>query len=149
MLMYTDIWTFVRISKLKQAGRFPPIARASIVLLRNDGRLQFCLASVTSVAQVFDRSHPSRQRVAHAEDVSTEQHSEKLCLLEAAYAGRSTRPPLYLEHQLLKVVPLKGIVGKLLSFEEFVTHMKQQARAQQRLRSWQDRRRRMAARTSP
>jgi hypothetical protein len=62
----------------------------------------------------------------------------------AAIDAPSRSLQIYLEHHLLKTVPLKGIVGKRLSFEEFVTHM-QQARASQRFRSMQDRRRRMAA----
>ena len=67
----------------------------------------------------------------------------------AAIDAPSRSLQIYHEHHLLKTVPLKGIVGKRLSFEEFVTHMQQQARASQRLRSLQDRRRRIAAWTSP
>jgi transposase InsO family protein len=67
----------------------------------------------------------------------------------AAIDAPSRSLHIYLDHHLLKTVPLKGMVGKTLAFEEFVTHMKQQARAEQRLRSWQDRRRRTAAGTSP
>jgi hypothetical protein len=67
----------------------------------------------------------------------------------AAIDAPSRSLNIYLEHQLLKTVSLKGIVGKSLAFEECVTHMKQQARAQQRVRSWQDRQRRMAAWASP
>jgi hypothetical protein len=37
--------------------------------------------------------------------------------------------------QLLKTHPLKGVVGHLLSFEDFVAHMARQARAQHRLRT--------------
>jgi hypothetical protein len=67
----------------------------------------------------------------------------------AAIDAPSRSLQIYHEHHLLKTVPLKGIVGKRLSFEEFVTHMQQQARASQRFRSLQDRRRRMAAWASP
>jgi hypothetical protein len=68
----------------------------------------------------------------------------------SAAIDASTRSlSIYLEHQLLKTVPLKGIVGKTLAFEEFVTHMKHQARAQQRLRSAQERQQRMAGKPSP
>ena len=53
------------------------------------------------------------------------------------------------EQQVVKVLPLKGLVGQLLSFEQFLTHMLHQARAQARLRSLQERRYRTAAFTSP
>jgi len=43
----------------KQARRLLPIARASIVLSKIGGRRPLCLALVTSVAPVFDRSHTS------------------------------------------------------------------------------------------
>jgi transposase InsO family protein len=43
-------------------------------------------------------------------------------------------------HQLIKSLPLKGLVGHTLSYEQFLTHMLQQARAQARLRSLQERR---------
>jgi hypothetical protein len=48
------------------------------------------------------------------------------------------------EGTLLKTVPLRGLVGGSFSFERFVEHMVQQARAQHRLRSWQERRKRLA-----
>ena len=51
--------------------------------------------------------------------------------------------------QQLKSLPIKGLVGHLLTFEQFLTHMRQQARAQQRLRTLQERRYRTAALTSP
>jgi hypothetical protein len=66
----------------------------------------------------------------------------------AAIDASSRSLQIYHEHHLLKTLPLKGMVGKRLSFDEFVIHMQQQARALQRLRSWQDRRR-MAAWISP
>jgi len=44
------------------------------------------------------------------------------------------------EQQIIKTLPLKGLVGHLLSFEQFLTHMLHQARAHARLRSLQDRR---------
>jgi transposase InsO family protein len=49
----------------------------------------------------------------------------------------------------LKSLPIKGLVGHLLTFDQFLTHMLQQARAQQRLRSLQERRLRTAAFASP
>ncbi len=59
-------------------------------------------------------------------------------------------PPrsLHIYHgaQLLKTLPLKGSVGRRLSFEEFVIHMQQQAQAEQRLRAGQERHRRMGRR---
>ena len=48
------------------------------------------------------------------------------------------------EGTLLKTLPLRGLVGGSCSFERFVEHMVQQARAQHRLRSLQERRKRMA-----
>jgi transposase InsO family protein len=53
------------------------------------------------------------------------------------------------EQQVIKVLPLRGLVGHLLSFEQFLTHMLHQARAQARLRSLQERRYRTAAFTAP
>jgi transposase InsO family protein len=51
---------------------------------------------------------------------------------------------LYEQHRI-KTVPLRGLVGQMLSFEQFLLHMQRQARAQARLRSLQERR----YRTSP
>ncbi len=45
---------------------------------------------------------------------------------------------------LLKTVPLRGLVRERFSFERFVEYMVEQARAQHRLRSLQERRNRMA-----
>jgi hypothetical protein len=42
---------------------------------------------------------------------------------------------IFHDDQILKTHPLKGVVGHLLSFEDFVEHMATQARAQHRLRS--------------
>jgi hypothetical protein len=53
------------------------------------------------------------------------------------------------EHHLLKALPIRGLVGQELSFERFLTHMLQQARAQARLRSLQERKYRRAAVASP
>jgi transposase InsO family protein len=53
------------------------------------------------------------------------------------------------QQQEIKVVPLRGLVGHLLSFEQFLTHMLHQARAQARLRSLQQRRYRTAAFATP
>ena len=49
------------------------------------------------------------------------------------------------EQQVIKSLPLKGLVGRLLSFEQFLSHMRHQARAQARLRSLQERKYRTAA----
>jgi hypothetical protein len=49
-----------------------------------------------------------------------------------------------LEQQHIKSLPLRGLVGHRLSFEEFLTHMLRQARAQARLRSLQERKFRTA-----
>lgn len=54
-----------------------------------------------------------------------------------------------LEQQPIKSLPLKGLVGRMLSFEQFLSHMLRQARAQARLRSLQERRYRMAAFAAP
>ncbi len=53
------------------------------------------------------------------------------------------------EQHHLKSLPIKGLVGHLLTFEQFLSHMLQQARAHQRLRSLQERRLRTAAVASP
>lgn len=53
------------------------------------------------------------------------------------------------EDKPLKSVPLKGLVGHLLTFEQFLAFMLQQARAQQRLRSLQERRFRRGLGESP
>jgi hypothetical protein len=54
-----------------------------------------------------------------------------------------------LEQQPITSLPLRGLVGHLLSFEQFLTHMLHQARAQARLRSLQERTYRTAALASP
>jgi transposase InsO family protein len=56
---------------------------------------------------------------------------------------------VWLEQQRIKTVPLRGLVGCLLSFEQFLTHMLHQARAQARLRSLQERKYRTAPFTDP
>ena len=53
------------------------------------------------------------------------------------------------EQQVIKTLPLKGMVGHVLSFERFLTHMLHQARAQTRLRSLQERKYRTAAFATP
>jgi transposase InsO family protein len=53
------------------------------------------------------------------------------------------------EHQIIKSLPLRGLVGQSLSFEQFLTHMLHQARAQARLRSLQERKYRTAAVATP
>jgi hypothetical protein len=53
------------------------------------------------------------------------------------------------EQQLVKSLPLKGLVGHALSYEQFLTHMLHQARAQARLRSLQERKYRTAAFAAP
>ena len=53
------------------------------------------------------------------------------------------------EQQVVKSLPLKGLVGHSLSFEQFLTHMLHQARAQARLRSLQQRKYRTAAKATP
>lgn len=53
------------------------------------------------------------------------------------------------EQQEIKSLPLRGIVGHPLSFEQFLTHMLHQARAQARLCSLQERKYRTAARAVP
>lgn len=50
-----------------------------------------------------------------------------------------------LEGQPFKDVALRGLVGEILSFERFLSHMLRQARAQARLRSLQERRYRTTA----
>ena len=56
---------------------------------------------------------------------------------------------VFQQQQHLKSLPIKGLVGHLLTFDQFLTHMVQQARAQARLRSLQERRLRTAAVASP
>ena len=53
------------------------------------------------------------------------------------------------EQQRLKSLPIKGLVGHLLTFEQFLVHMRTQAKAEHRLRSLQERRLRTAAVASP
>jgi hypothetical protein len=54
-----------------------------------------------------------------------------------------------LEQQGITSLPLRGLVEQRLSFEQFLTHMLHQARAQARLRSLQERQYRMAALAAP
>lgn len=53
------------------------------------------------------------------------------------------------EQQPFKSLPLRGLVGHLLSFDDFLAHMLHQARAQARLRSLQERRFRTAPFAAP
>jgi hypothetical protein len=53
------------------------------------------------------------------------------------------------QQQVIKALPLRGLVGQRLSFEQFLTHMLHQARAQARLRSLQERKYRTAAFAAP
>jgi Integrase core domain len=53
------------------------------------------------------------------------------------------------DEQPLKSVPLKGLLGQLLTFEQFLALMLQQARAKPRLRSLQERRFRRGLADSP
>ena len=53
------------------------------------------------------------------------------------------------EHQVLKTLPLKGLMGQALRFEAFVQLMSGQARAERRLRTAQERRARLGGSTSP
>ena len=54
-----------------------------------------------------------------------------------------------LEEHRIKSLPVRGLLGHLLSFEQFLAHMLQQARAQHRLRSLQQRRWRSSPFTTP
>lgn len=53
------------------------------------------------------------------------------------------------EQHPLKLIPVHGLVGHLLPFEQFLAHMLHQARAQHRLRSLQQRKYRTAAQATP
>ncbi len=53
------------------------------------------------------------------------------------------------EHQLIKTLPLKGLCGQALRFEAFVRLMMDQARAEHRLRTAQERRARLGGDASP
>lgn len=54
-----------------------------------------------------------------------------------------------LEQKPIKDLALRGLVGQSLSFEQFLTHMLHQAKAQARLRSLQERKYRTAAQANP
>lgn len=56
---------------------------------------------------------------------------------------------VFLQEQRVKSLPVRGLLGQLLSFEQFLAHMLQQARAQHRLRSLQERRWRSSPFTIP
>jgi len=60
--------------------------------------------------------------------------------LEIQAASRSML--VWQEGNLLKTVPIRGLTGAWLSFERFVEYMVQQARAQHRLKTLQERRKR-------
>ncbi len=51
---------------------------------------------------------------------------------------------VFLQERRVKSLPVRGLLGQVLSFEQFLAHMLQQARAQHRLRSLQERRYRTA-----
>ncbi len=81
------------------------------------------------------RYYVSSQLVGH--HVSVQLDAQARCL------------HVYLEQQPIKSLPVRGLLGHSLSFEQFLTHMLQQARAQHRLRPWQARRFRSAPFTTP
>jgi len=56
---------------------------------------------------------------------------------------------VFLQEQRVKSLPVRGLLGQVLSFEQFLAHMLQQARAQHRLRSLQERRWRSSPFTTP
>jgi hypothetical protein len=56
---------------------------------------------------------------------------------------------IFLDARPITSLPLRGLVGRSLSFEQFLVYMLHQARAQARLRSLQERRYRTAAFASP
>jgi len=53
------------------------------------------------------------------------------------------------EQQVIKTLPLKGLLGQALRFEAFVQRMRGQARAERRLRTAQERRARLGGSDSP
>jgi hypothetical protein len=53
------------------------------------------------------------------------------------------------EHQVIKTLPLRGLYGQALRFEAFVQLMRDQARAEHRLRNAQERRARLGGDASP
>jgi len=55
---------------------------------------------------------------------------------------------VYQQAQLLKSLPIFGLVGKILAFEEFLAHMVQQATSRERLRLWQQRNRHLRSKQS-
>jgi transposase InsO family protein len=59
------------------------------------------------------------------------------------------RIEVMLEEKAIKSLALRGLVQRSLSFEQFVGHMQHQARAQERLRSLQDRKYRTAKLATP
>lgn len=68
----------------------------------------------------------------------------------ALHLSAKTRSWLVIQGtKLLKTIPLKGLYGAALSFEQFVQFMMQQARAEQRLRTMQERRARHGSFSSP
>jgi Integrase core domain len=81
------------------------------------------------------RSYVSTQLIGHR--VSLQLDAQLHCI------------QVFHEHQRIKSVPLRGLVGHSLSFEQFLTHMLHQARAQARLRSLQERKDRTAVVATP
>ncbi len=53
------------------------------------------------------------------------------------------------EHQVIKTLPLKGLMGQAVRFEALVQLMMGQARAERRLRTAQERRARLGGAASP
>jgi transposase InsO family protein len=76
------------------------------------------------------RYYVSRQLAGHR--VSIQLDAQDCCL------------HVFLQERRVKSLPVRGLLGQVLSFEQFLAHMLQQARAQHRLRSLQERRYRTA-----
>ena len=76
------------------------------------------------------RYYVSSQLVGHRVEVRLDAATRSVQVLHEAHP--------------VKTLPIRGLVGTLLSFEQFLAHMLHQARAQRRLRSLQQRRYRTA-----
>jgi len=88
------------------------------------------LIAMACSALISSDTPVSRQRAGHR--VSVQLDAQDCCL------------HVFLQERRVKSLPVRGLLGQVLSFEQFLAPMLQQARAQHRLRSLQERRYRTA-----
>src|SRR6266566_868454 len=123
------------------------IKKTSCILFKKDNMLFHSLYTIIS------QNHEEYHENAAIQRESGGKHRKVLTLLAKCFHEELDARALCFhvlhEQQVIKSLPIKGLVGILLTFEQFLAHMGRQARTLQRLRSLQERNWRTAALASP